>query len=146
MEIRIKKVHTLLDLVVSVAVIAAGVGLYFVLPGWGILFCLIGVLLIVFWKRASKRVGESTLLKEIDVDLVPECRDALIGFLEGDGELPELSKSDDGDHLWMEVFFNKDEKVAYARLYDVAANNFEPATGMLELRGPKAEKLISRIL
>ena len=146
MEIRIKKVHTLLDLVVSVAVIAAGVGLYFVLPGWGILFCLIGVLLIVFWKRASKRVGESTLLKEIDVDLVPECRDALIGFLEGDGELPELRKSDDGDHLWMEVFFNKDEKVAYARLYEVAANNFEAATGMLELRGPKAEKLISRIL
>ena len=44
MEIKIKKVHTLLDLVISAVVLAAGIGVYFVLPGWGILFGLIGIL------------------------------------------------------------------------------------------------------
>lgn len=41
-EIRIKKVHTFLDLAIATVVFAAGVGVYFLLPGWGILFCLIG--------------------------------------------------------------------------------------------------------
>lgn len=82
-EIRIKKVHTFLDLAIAAVVFAAGVGVYFILPGWGILFCLIGVLLFVFYKRASKRVGESTLLKEKSLDIAPECRNSLVIFLEG---------------------------------------------------------------
>ena len=82
-EIRIKKVHTFLDLAIAAVVFAAGVGVYFILPGWGILFCLIGVLLFVFYKRASKRVGESKLLKEKSLDIAPECRNSLVIFLEG---------------------------------------------------------------
>ncbi len=42
-KIEIKIVHTFLDLAVAAIVCAAGVGVYFLLPGWGILFCLIGV-------------------------------------------------------------------------------------------------------
>ena len=52
-EFKIRKVHTVLDLVISAVVLAAGVGLYFVLPGWGILFALIGILLFTFYKRAN---------------------------------------------------------------------------------------------
>lgn len=33
-EIRIKKVHTFLDLAIATVVFAAGVGVYFPLPGW----------------------------------------------------------------------------------------------------------------
>ena len=79
-DITIKRVHTLLDLVISTAVFAAGVGVYFLLPGWGILFCFIGVLLFGFYKRSSRRVGEKTLLKEKSLDLAVSCRDSIMGF------------------------------------------------------------------
>lgn len=55
-EFKIRKVHTVLDLVISAVVLAAGVGLYFVLPGWGILFALIGILLFTFYKIGRAHV------------------------------------------------------------------------------------------
>ena len=144
-EIRIKKVHTLLDLTIATIVTAAGVGTYFILPGWGILFCFIGILLFVFYKRANKRVGESALLKEKSLDLTPECRNGIINFLDGKADNLELPISTEGDHLYLEVYYNSDEQLAYARLYDVAENRFEPATEMMELRGAKAQTLIARL-
>ena len=145
MEIKIKKVHTFLDLSVATVVFAAGVGIYFLLPGWGILFCLIGVLLFVFYKRANKRVGDSALLKEKSLDIAPECRDSIIGFLEGKSDELELHAASEGDHLYLEVYFNTEEKLAYARLYDVAENRFEPATDMKELQDSRALTLITKL-
>ena len=144
-EIQIKKVHTFLDLAIAAVVFAAGVGIYFLLPGWGILFCLIGVLLFVFYKRANKRVGDSALLKEKSLDIAPECRDSIIGFLEGKSDELELHAASEGDHLYLEVYFNTEEKLAYARLYDVAENRFEPATDMKELQDSRALTLITKL-
>ena len=119
-EIRIKKVHTFLDLAIAAVVFAAGVGVYFLLPGWGILFCLIGIVLFAFYKRANKRVGENTPL--------------------------EFTTSLEGDHLYLEVYYNTEVPVAYARLYDVAENRFEPTMAMMELRGSRAQILIDKLL
>ena len=145
MEISIKKVHTLLDLVVSALVTAAGIGLYFVLPGWGILFCLIGVLLFLFYKRAYKREGVSTLLKEKSLDISRECLNGIIDFLGGaTGDL-ELSAALDEDHLYLETFFNANAQQAYVRLYEVKENSFIPITEMVELKGAKAQTLITKL-
>lgn len=144
-EIRIKKVHTFLDLAIATVVFAAGVGIYFLLPGWGILFCLIGVLLFVFYKRANKRVGESVLLKEKTLDLALESRNGIISFLDGTTDKLELPAASEGDHLYMEVYFNAEMQVAYAKLYDVAENRFEPATKMKEIRGSRAQTLITKL-
>lgn len=145
-EIRIKKVHTFLDLAVSAAVFAAGVGVYFILPGWGILFCLVGVLLFAFYKRGVRRVGENVPLKENSMDLAPQCRSGIIDFLDGKTDNLELTKASEGDHLYLEAYFNAEQKLAYARLYDVAENRFEPATRMKEIRGSRANTLISFFL
>lgn len=144
-EIRIKKVHTFLDLAIATVVFAAGVGVYFLLPGWGILFCLIGFLLFVFYKRANKRVGESVLLKEKTLDLALESRNGIISFLDGATDKLELPAASEGDHLYMEVYFNAEMQVAYAKLYDVAENRFEPATKMKEIRGSRAQTLITKL-
>ena len=144
-EIQIKRVHTFLDLAIATVVFAAGVGIYFLLPGWGILFCLIGVLLFAFYKRANKRVGDSALLKEKSLDLAPECRNSIIGFLEGKSDFLELHAASEGDHLYLEVYFNTEEVLAYARLYDVAENRFEPATDMKELQDARALTLITKL-
>lgn len=145
MEIKIKKVHTLLDLVISAVVLAAGVGLYFVLPGWGVLFCLIGILLFAFYKRSYRRIGERTSLKQKDQDLAVESRDKVMAFLEGKSAELSLSPAGEGDHLWLDAYYNADAAVAYAQLYDVADNRFDPATQLVELKGDKALKLIAQL-
>ncbi|MBQ6178828.1 MAG: hypothetical protein IJK32_04835 [Bacteroidales bacterium] len=144
-EIRIKKVHTLLDLIIAAVVTAAGVGVYFVLPGWGILFCFIGILLFVFFKRSCRRVGDSLPLKARSLDIAPEAREGIINFLEQKAETLDFAESAEGDHLYLEAYYNAERQVAYARLYDVAENRFEPATEMVELHGPMAEKLIGKL-
>ena len=144
-EIQIKKVHTFLDLAIAAVVFAAGIGLYFVLPGWGILFCVIGILLFAFYKRAYKRVGKSTILKEKSLETAPECRDWIIDFLNERADKVDLSAASEGDHLYLEVYFNTAEQVAYARLYDVLENHFEPLTEMRELHGSRAQTLITKL-
>ena len=133
-EIKIKKVHTFLDLAIASIVLAAGIGLYFLLPGWGILFCFIGVLLFVFYKRADKRVGEATL-----------HRSGLIDFLENNTDVLDFETTSEADHLYLEVYFNAEKPVAYVRLYDVAENRFDAATEMIELRDSMAKKLITKL-
>ena len=125
-EIKIRKVHTFLDLAVAAIVFAAGVGIYFLLPGWGILFCLIGILLFLFYKRAYKCVGERTVLNEKADKL-------------------DLPAATEGDHLYLEAYFNAEKQLAYARLYDVAENRFEPVTEMKQLRGSRAQTLITEL-
>ena len=139
-EIKIKKVHTFLDLAIASIVLAAGIGLYFLLPGWGILFCFIGVLLFVFYKREDKRVGEATLLKEKTLDIDPKYRSGII-----DTDVLDFETTSEADHLYLEVYFNAEKPVAYVRLYDVAENRFDAATEMIELRDSMAEKLISKL-
>ena len=145
MEIKIKKVHTLLDLIISALVLAVGIGVYFVLPGWGVLFAFIGILLFVFYKRSYRREGDSTSLKQKGLDLDFASRDAIISFLEGKSEDIDLISAEEGDHLWFDVYYNADEAIAYAQLYDVAENRFDEATQLVELKGTKAQKLIARL-
>lgn len=145
MEIKIKPVHTLKDLIFSALVVAAGIGLFFVATGWGILFCLIGVLMFVFYKGAYKRVGESTRLSQKTVDLSPDYRQSVVDFLEGKDVDPEIVVFCDGDHLYLDVYFNSDMTLAYAKLFDVSNNNFEPVIGFVELHGEKAKKLVGKL-
>ena len=43
----------------------------------------------------------------------------------------------------LDVYFSKSEKVAYAQVYDFCNYDYEPATGIIELDGDRADKLIS---
>ena len=54
MEFKFKKVHTAKDLIISILVIAAGVGLYFVNEGLGGVIGVCGLLLLIFYKACYK--------------------------------------------------------------------------------------------
>ena len=125
MEIKFKKVHTKKDLIISSIVLAAGIGLYFVNAGLGILLAACGVLMLLFYKDGYKREGEGIVLQKKALDVAHSCRDSLKGFLE--------------------VFYNAAASVAYAQLFDFSNYTYEPATDLVEVRGPKADKLISKL-
>ena len=38
-----------------------------------------------------------------------------------------------------------DAAIAYVQLFDFSNYTYEPATGIVEIRGPRAEKLIGKI-
>lgn len=145
MEIKFKKVHTAKDLIISILVIAAGVGLYFVNQGLGGVIGVCGLLLLFFYKAGYKREGEGILLTKKALDVSHSCRDSLKNFLEGKEVEPQIDTTAIGGIIRLEVYYNADADIAYAQFFDFSNYTYEAATEIVELRGPKAEKLIRKI-
>ena len=145
MEIKLTKVHTTKDLLISAIVLAAGIGLYFVNAGLGILLAFCGILMLLFFKGGYKREGEDIVFQKKALDVAHSCRDSLKGFLDGKDVEPEVNTSINGGVIRLEVYYNADASLAYAQLFDFSNYTYEPATGLVELRGPKADKLITKL-
>lgn len=145
MEIKLTKVHTTKDLLISAIVLAAGIGLYFVNAGLGILLAFCGILMLLFFKGGYKREGEDIVLQKKALDIAHSCRDSLKGFLEGKDVEPDVNTSINGGIIRLEVYYNAAAPVAYAQLFDFSNYTYEPATGIVELRGPKADQIITKL-
>lgn len=145
MEIKLKKVHTAKDLIISAMVLAAGIGLYFVNAGLGAVIALCGVLMFVFYKSGYVREGEGIVLQKKALDIAHSCRDSLKGFLEGKNTNPEVNTSPNGGIMRLEVYYNADASIAYVQLFDFVNYTYEPATELVELRGSKVDILIVKI-
>ena len=145
MEIKFKKVRTAKDLVISAIILAAGTGLCFVNAGLGAFIAACGILMLLFYKTGSKREGDSIVLRKKAFDVAHSCRESLKGFLDGKDVEPEVNTNPGGGIIRLEVLYNADAAVAYARIFDFSNYSYEPATEIVELRGPRAEKLISKL-
>jgi hypothetical protein len=145
MEIKLKKVHSAKDLTISAIILAAGIGLYFVNAGLGILLAVCGVLMLLLYKGGYQREGECIALQKKALDVAHSCKDSLKGFLDGKDVEPEVNTSINGGVIRLEVYYNADASLAYAQLFDFSNYTYEPATGIVELRGPKADKLITKL-
>ena len=145
MEIQFKKVHTAKDLIISALVLAVGVGLYFVNAGLGVFIGACGILMLLFYKAAFKKVGNDTILTKKAIDVASSCRSSLLDYLNGKDVDPEIQQPGAGGVIRLEVYFNKDAGVAYAQLFDFSNYTYEAATEMVELHSPKSEKLISKL-
>ena len=145
MEIQFKKVHTAKDLIISALVLAVGVGLYFVNAGLGVFIGACGILMLLFYKAAIKKVGNDTILTKKAIDVASSCRSSLLDYLNGKDVDPEIQQPGAGGVVRLEVYFNKEEGVAYAQLFNFSNYTYEAATEMIELHSPKADKLISKL-
>jgi len=145
MEIQLKKVHTTKDLTISAIVLAAGIGLYFVNAGLGITIAVCGLLMLLLYKGGYKREGDSLVLRKKALDVAHSCRDSLKGYLEGKDVEPVVEASMNGGVLRLEAYYNAEAAVAYVQLFDFSNYTYEPATELVELRGPRAEALIAKL-
>lgn len=145
MEIKLKKVHTAKDLIISAIVLAAGIGLYFINAGLGAVIAVCGILMLLLYKDGYKREGEGIVLRKKALDVAHTCRDSLKGFLEGKDVEPEVKTNINGGVIRLEAYYNLAATIAYAQLFDFSNYTYEPATDIVELRGPRAEKLISKL-
>lgn len=145
METKFKKVHTAKDLVMSILLIVAGIGLYFVNQGLGVVIGACGLLLLLFYKTGYKKVGDDTLLTKKALDVASSCRNSLLDYLNGKDVEPEVHQSGTGGVVRLEAYYNADAEVAYAQLFNFSNYSYEAATDIVELRGPKADKLICKL-
>ena len=143
MEYNFKKVHTGKDLAISTIVLLAGVGLFFVNKGVGICLIICGLFMFFVYKGAYRKDGKGILLTRKSEDVCKACRSSIVEFLEGKNTVPTIKQGNEGGILRLDVYFNKAEGVAYAQLYDYNNYTYEPATGVVELKGDRAEKLLS---
>ncbi len=123
----------------------AGIGLYFWNAGLGITIAVCGLLLLLFYKAGYMREGEDIVLHKAALDVSHSCRDSLKGFLEGKDVEPEVETNISGGVVRLEAYYNADAAITYAQLFDFSNYTYEPATEIVELRGPKAEKLICKL-
>ena len=145
MEIKLKKVHTAKDLIISALILAAGIGLYFVNAGLGVVIAVCGLLMLLLYKEGYKREEEGIVLHKKAIDIAHTCRDSLKGFLDGKDVEPEVNTGLSGGVIRLEAYYNADAAVAYVQLFDFSNYTYEPATGIVELRGPRAEKIIGKL-
>ena len=143
MEYNFKKVHTGKDLAISTIVLIAGAGLFFVNKGLGICIGICGLFMYLVYKGGYKKDGKGILLTRKSEDICKACRTSIVEFLEGKNTVPTIKQGNEGGSIRLDVYFNKDEQVAYAQLYDFCNYTYEPATGIIELKADKADKLIS---
>ena len=143
MEYNFKKVHTGKDLTISTIVLLAGAGLFFVNKGLGICMTICGLFMYLVYKGGYKKDGKGILLTKKSEDICKACRTPIVEFLEGKNDALTIKQGNEGGSIRLDVYFNKAENVAYAQLHDFCNYTYEPATGIAELKGDRAEKLIS---
>ena len=146
MEYNFKKVHTGKDLTISTTVLLVGAGLFFVNKGLGLCIGICGLLMYLVYKGGYKKDGKGAMLLRKSEDICKACRTSILEFLEGGNRIPDIKKGNDGGSVRLDVYYNKNEQVAYAQLFDFCNYSYEPASGIVELKGDRAGKLISLLL
>ncbi len=145
MEINFKKVHTGKDLAISTIVLLAGAGLFFVNKGLGVTIAACGLAMFFLYKGGYKKDGQGIVLQKKSEDLCKACKPSLVDYLNGKDVTPQIKKGNEGGSVRLDVYYNADEGIAYAQLYDFRNYAYEPATEVIELHSPKADKLISQL-
>ena len=112
MEIKLKKVHTPKDLIISAIVLAAGIGLYFVNKGLGAAFAFCGLLMLILYRSGFQREGDHTVLQKASLDVAVSCRESLKEFLDGKDVDPVVDTSAKSGVILLEVYYNSKASLA----------------------------------
>ena len=145
MEINFKKVHTGKDLAISTIVLLAGIGLYFVNKGLGIIIAVCGLAMFLLYKGGYKKNGQGIVLQKKSEDLCKSCRQSILDYLNGKDVTPQIKKGDEGGSVRLDVYYNAAAEIAYAQLFDFRNYAYEPETDVVALHSPRADKLISQL-
>ena len=145
MDYDFKKVHTGKDLAISSLVLIAGIGLFFVNKGLGILIAVCGIAMFFLVKGGYKKDGQGIVLQKKSEDLCKACRTSVVEYLNGKDVTPQVKKGSEGGSVRLDVFYNATEGIAYAQLFDFRNYTYEPETDVVELHSPRADKLISQL-
>ena len=145
MEINFKRVHTGRDLTISTIVLLTGAGLFLVNKGLGIFIVVCALLMFLLYKGGYRKNGQGVILTKKCENLCKSCKQSVVEFLSGKDVIPCIKNGNEGGIVRLEVYYNQNENIAYAQLYDFSNYKYETVTGIVELEGKKAHTLISKL-
>ena len=145
MEYKFKKVHTRKDLAISTIVFLAAIGLFFINKSLGFCTGTCSILMFIFYKSGYMRDGQDILLTKYSENLCKCFMPSIVDFLNGKDVIPQIQKGFEGGSVRLDVYYNASAGIAYAQLYDIRNFIYEPATDVIELHLPRAEKLIAQL-
>lgn len=144
MNIEYKKVHTRKDIVISLIVIAAGIGAFFFNAAVSLVILFCGVMMLLFY-RSGFRSPEGIVMKKIPVDLSSSCRQSLLDFLSGKSPVLGLVKTGNGAAIRLEVYYSDVAGEAHAHLFDFRDYTYVEATEPVVLRGENCAVLMGEL-
>ena len=141
MEMKFNKVHTNKDITISTVVLLAGAGLFFISKALGIFIAVCALLMFIIYKGGYKKDGEGVLLDKSSEDLCKVCKTSFVEYLNGKNVPLIVKRGSEGGTVRLDVYYNREERIAYAQLYEYANYSYEPVTEMVQLSGDRAGKL-----
>ena len=145
MEKKFIRVRSVKDMVMSVLIILIGCMLVFIPEAMGIrlggyVFIAIGILLMLFLKRAYKdiKTGEKYNMKELF--FLKEKKSELLPAIASNPTAIDLSDEGRGEQLRMEVYHNKTK--ALVQLFEYVSYKYIPCSEMYEYKVEKVETLL----
>lgn len=145
MKINMKKVHTFKDLAISLSIIIAGAGIFFLNKDLGSCIVAFGLIMLLIFRSGYRIDGTGAVLRKKSADLCKCCKPSILDYLNGMDITPVIKKGNEGGVIYLEVYYNAEEGIAYAQLFEFRNYTYEPETEMIELHYPKAGRLVSQL-
>lgn len=145
MENNIVKTHTSKDLIISGLMSVIGIALTFINLGLGIAIIIVGVCMFIFYKAGFKYENQGAVLCKKSKELSKKCQKSVTNFLNGETEELNMIPGNEGGTLMLDVWYNKQEGIAYAQLFEYQELNFKQATELIKLESSNARILIEQL-
>lgn len=139
------KVHSYKDLAISAIILVAGIVLIFVNKVAGVVIILCGLLSFLLYKSGYRLNDQGALLQKRNLELSRKCQQSVLDFLNGKSTDLDLIPGNEGGTLLLEVWYNKEEKIAYSQLFVYQELIFKEITEVIKLNPSNAQILIEKI-
>lgn len=146
MEMKFKRVHTNKDITISTVVLLAGIGLFFINKWLGIFVAACGLLLFLIYKGGYKKDGKGVMLLKKSEDLCKVCKISFVEYLSGKNVPLIVKRGSEGGSVRIDLYYNREERIAYAQFFEFSNYSYEPLTEIVELNGERAETIIASIM
>lgn len=145
MQSNFKKVHTGKDLTISLAVLIAGIGLFFTNKWLGVFIILCGLLTLLLFKTGFRKEGQTSVLSRVSKDISKTCSLSVIGFLRGEDCSLVIKDGNEGGSMRLITYFSKQDHIAYVQLLNYSNYLYESAIEDVELTGARADEFIEKM-
>lgn len=140
----IRKVHRLTDILISSAILIAGIALTAFVPAlnWlGISLIIAGVFMVPFYKTGYKLKDVNGIFRKEEFILPNECKSEIATFIEGDSEELNIDPFNKGG-LLLEVYSSPDKSRLFGQLFNCEDCIFTPQCKLSEISSGKLEALL----
>lgn len=141
---QVKKVHSLSDILISVAILAFGILFTFVIPSlnWlGISLLITAAFMLPFYRTGYVIDSRKGVFRKKEILLPSECREQIKDYIEGNAASLDIDPFKKGG-LLLEWYFKKDRSQQFGQLYDYEGNVYTAQSRLSELAEEQIDTLL----